>query len=685
MTNEATSPEREAIWRHPRAKGIAIAVLVLAVVISFANGLGGPFVLDDEPSILGNRTLRSIVSAWSPPPEAGVGGRPLLNVTFAVNYALGRLEPRGYHVGNLVIHLAAALLVFSLVRRTLTSELLARDCGARALPIAAATALLWAVHPVQAESVTYVSQRAEALVGLCALATLYCFVRSVSSPLGREWRIGSLVACWLGAGVKETIVVVPVVVLLYDWVFVARGSVPELRTRRRYYTALAASWIWLAWLMTHSGVGARLSAGEPGLSSLRYALISCGAVWRYVRLVFWPSGLVIDLGPAQDLAGFATWVDVVGVVILLGGLGLAWWRWPAVGFAGTWFALMLAPTTSVVPIAGQPVADHRMYLALLAPVVVVVAAAVRWGGARAVVGLGVVALAAGTGTWWRNRDYRSAEAIWSDAVAKAPRNPRAWDALGLVLLDSLRLPEARRALEVAVTLRPQWSLPHSHLAVVLSRLGEVDRAIEAHRRAVELDPDDPGLRNAYAVALAGAGRFEEAWRQFEEALRRIKDHALLLANACDVLRRLGRLEEAIQLGEKAVAQVPWNHGAHGNLAMALLQAGRVEEAVAHHREWLRLQPGYTGVNYEFAVALMQMRRMPEALAELEEMLARNADDAETHNLLGVVLVELGHRERARRAFERALRLAPGTRTAQENLERLRAMPETPATGAPPRP
>ena len=674
MTNDEFYPEKLSRWRRPRARWLAVAALVLATVLAYSNSFNGPFVLDDLESIVENRSLLSAATVWSPPTAAGVGGRPLLNLSFAANHALGKLDPAGYHVVNLAIHLGAALVVFGLVRRTLARPPLGEYFVEHALPVALVTALLWTLHPLQTESVTYVSQRAESLMGLCLLLTLYGFVRSLDSPLPKLWLAGSAIVAAAGMGVKETMVVAPLSVLAYDRVFVSAGWRAAVVGRWRYYAALAAGWGWLGWLMAGSELGRRGVGFEQDVSIFRYWLIECGAVVHYLRLAIWPAGLLIDYGQAENVGRFAGAFGVVGVAALAVAVIFAGRRWPAVGFAGGWFFVMLAPTSSLVPISGQPVAEHRMYLALLAPIAVVVTAAYRWRGLRALVVLAVVAVAAGGATWLRNRDYATADALWADAIAKDPKNARAWDNLGVVRLGQSRLDEAQHDFETGLRLEPRSGLLHLHLGVVFSRKGNTDQAGASFAKAVELMPGNPIARNYLAVALVARGRFDEALRQLGEAIRANPENAALHANLCGVLRGLGRFDDAIRHGQEAVRLAPWYHGAHGNLAMALLAAGRVEDAVVHHRDWLRLQPGYTGSNHEFAVGLLRLRRLPEAKAELEDMVSRNPGDSETHNLLGIVLVELGERERARSVFERALQLKPDSASATDNLQRLRAMP-----------
>lgn len=252
---------------------LAAMLLLLAVGIAYSGSLQGPFVFDDVPAIVQNPTLRSardLAGLLAPPgDQAGtVGGRPVLNASFALNFASGGIRPVGYHAVNIGIHAAATLLLFGVIRRTLARRARVRASeglgeppdSRRSLMLAFFSALLWAVHPLQTESVTYVVQRAESLMGLLYLLTLYSFVRFADRPPGRArgWALISVSACLLGMATKETMVSAPLVVFLYDRTFVSgsfrrRGAGTGTSTRRLerlgFFSAL--------WWPARMGAGAR--------------------------------------------------------------------------------------------------------------------------------------------------------------------------------------------------------------------------------------------------------------------------------------------------------------------------------------------------------------------------------------------------------------------------------------------
>ena len=342
-------------------------MLISAGAIAFYWGsFAGPFVYDDIRAILENPTLHHLASALRPPAGSDtVSGRPLLNLSFAVNYALSGYAVWSYHLLNLVIHLLAALTLYGLIRRTLALK--AADTLATLFSFF--TALLWVVHPLQTESVTYVVQRAESLMGLFYLLTLYCFVRSLGEQ-GLRWKVLSVLACLAGAATKEVIATAPIVVFFYDRTFACDSWTQALRTRWRYYLGLASSWILLAFLVSSNGGDRGGSAGfEVGVSWVQYWLTQGEAVLRYLWLSIWPIPLVFAYGPLPARSSLIVALSV-GLVLgaflasLLGGLrGRPW------GFLGIAFFLILAPT-SLIPGTMQEVVEHRMYLPLACVIVV---------------------------------------------------------------------------------------------------------------------------------------------------------------------------------------------------------------------------------------------------------------------------------------------------------------------------
>lgn len=455
-----------------------------AALAAYYNSFTGPFVLDDAASILDNPSIRRLwplTGPLNPPADIGtVGGRPIFNLTLAVNYAISGTRPWSYHALNLLIHIGSGLLLFGLVRRVLprvaggrgfaTAPVMAKGpdrvippyhLKVFALPVACAVALLWTLHPLQTQAVTYVSQRAESLMGLFYLLTIYGFVRMAGTGEGWRWGAVSVGACLLAVGTNAGAVTAPVFVLLADRVFFCDGVGAALRKRPGYYLALAATWVPLVWLVPGAGAerGGAWPWSEAAFAS--YWLTQPEALTRYLGLAVWPFPLVFDYGRTADPSP-AVLAGCTLVVMLLIALtvGLWWRRRPeALGLGA--FLLVLAPT-SLLP-GAQIIAEHRMYLPLAGLISVFVAASTAWLGRRGLAACFALALLGGMATADRNRDYQDELRLWSDTVAKRPTSAQAHYHLGNAFVRLERWTEAREQFETAVRLEPEFEAARESL------------------------------------------------------------------------------------------------------------------------------------------------------------------------------------------------------------------------------
>jgi tetratricopeptide (TPR) repeat protein len=669
-----------ARWSHE----LAASAIVLAAAAAYHNSFSGPFIFDDSSAITDNPTIRHFGSAWFPPIDSTAGGRPALNLTFALNYALNGTGVSGYHAVNLLVHILAGLVLFGVVRRTLLQPLLSSRFGTAATPLAFSVALLWVMHPLQTESVTYIVQRAESLMGLFYLLTLYCFIRGADerrqasgirrqelesgsrlpvlrspqpvergeegsaqdsriSPLASNlWPLASICCCFLGMATKEVMVSAPLIVLLHDRTFVAGTFRKAWKTRWPFYLALAGTWIPLGLLVagTHGRAG---SAGfATHISWWSYALAQFRAIVHYLRLSLWPDPLLLYYGTSTAARPAEIIPYAVIVLLLVGGTAVALWRRPAIGFLGCWFFAILAPSSSIVPIATQVMAEHRMYLPLIPLIVLAVVGLYRLLGQRSVVI--ILAIAAGLGclTARRNYDYRSELAIWRDTVAKCPNNEQAlYNLAGVLSTLPDRTAEAISAYEAALRIDPNYAEAHNNLGTALLNLpGRLPDAIAHYESAVRLKP-------AYTEAHYNLG------------------------NA--LLKMPGRLPDAVAEYEVALRLDPKSAEIRVNLGEALLKMpGRISDAIAQFEAALQIDPNLTEAHNDLGNALFNLPgRLPGAIAQYEAALRLNPNSVSAHYNLGMALLNLpGRTSDAISQFKAALRLKPDLAPARQMLDQL---------------
>jgi len=586
-------PVREPI-NQTRVTRLAAGLLTVVAIAVYANTLNAPFVFDDAPAIVDNPSIRNLAdwrAVLSPPPSAGsAAGRPLINLSFALNHAVGGLDPRGYHAVNIALHAAAALLLFGILRRTLGRPVLAGRFGPAAVPVAFCSALVWAVHPLLTESVTCVVQRTEVLGGLGILLALYACIRHLEAGTDRRWAGVMVVAVYAGVAAKEIVAMAPLLLLAYDAVFVA-GSWREAWTkRRRLYAALAGSWILLVVLIAAGEQRGGMVGYGLGVSAWEYLLTSSQAIGIYLKLSFWPHPLVLDYSTDVVRRLGAVWPQVA----LLTGLVLAtvWGlvRRQPLAYAGFWFFVILGPSSSLLPLVSQTIAEHRMYLPLAAVIVPVVLAAYRGLGRW---GLGL-ALAAAAGlsaaTVARNAQYESQVRIWTDTVAKRPGNSRAHSLLGLAFDRAGRWEEALVASREAARLAPGSPEMHYNLGYVLLHTGRTVEAVDAFQVALRLQPDYPEAHCNLGAAYLGLRRGREAQTHLEAALALRPAYADAHFNLGNLYAQTGRIDRAIPSYRAALSAEPDRADAHFNLGKALLLAGQPGEAATHFERVLQLTP-----------------------------------------------------------------------------------------------
>jgi tetratricopeptide (TPR) repeat protein len=647
-------------------------IIVLAALAAYHNSFAVPFLFDDPLSIAQNASIRHLWPIWdalSPPATSFVGGRAVLNFSFALNYALGGLAVWGYHAVNLAIHILAGLTLYGIVRRTLLRPSLRERFGASAPGLALAVAILWTVHPLQTEAVTYVSERAESLMGLLYLLTLYCFVRGTDSPNSGYWFALSVGVCLLGMASKEVMVTAPVMTLLYDRTFVSGSFREAWRRHRQLYLGLAGTWLFLGYQMV--GLHYRDAGYGLGITWWAYSFGECRVVVNYLWLALWPHPLVFDYGQFVTIRHIAEMVPYALVLVVLAASVLfALWRRPAIGFVGAWFFMILAPTSSVVPVGGQPMAEHRMYLPLAAVVTVVVIGIDGLLGRRRVAVFLAAAVGLGVLTARRNEDYRTEVSIWNDTVAKCPENARAHNNLGWDLLEAGQLPAAMAQCERALRIQPDYAEAHNNLGIALRQAGKIEDAIGHYEHALRVRPDFAEAHYNLGIALEQVGKIEDAIGHYEQALRVKPDYAGAHNNLGNALVHGGKIEDAIGHYEQALRVKPDFAEAHYNLGTVFLQEGKISDAIEHYEQALRIKPDYASAHNNLGDALRQMGKIEDAIGHYQQALRIKPDYAEAHYGLGIALEQVGNVPEAIAHYEQALRIRPDYTEARDALGRL---------------
>ncbi len=604
-TKRSIEPQREQV--HARASPPAgfptirwWAALAIAVCIAYAPALKAPFVFDDVVSIVDNTSIRRL---WPPsvplqPPSGGlaVSGRPVVNYTLAINHAANDLfgidqrpgspqaaQAASYRVVNIALHLFCGMLLFGIIARTLRSAALAAQWAGDADTIALIVTALWLLHPIQTEAVDYVVQRTELMVSACWVGALYASIRAWDARRRGTiiaWYTAAVVVCLLGMGSKEVMISAPLMVMLYDRAFRATSWRELLRARGLFYLLLAATSIWAIALIA-GGPRADSVGFGLGIPWYRYLYSQAWAIGQYLRLVLWPHPLVLDYG-RDPITGLR---PIPGLIVLaVFGATTIWaWarakRWGWLGFLGAWFFMLLAPSSSFVPIRTEIAAERRSYLALAAVFMLLVIGAASllrrmMAGSdasrrrsallrhNATWAIPAICLILGIVTFRRSSVYADPETLWHEVTIAQPQNARGYINLGTAISDNpQRLSEARslfrKAIDTDSTLASAWI----NIAYVDTRQGDLSNAEIELRHAMTITDD----RMSQPIAVERYGR---------------------------VLLGMGETDRAVPYLERAAT----NHASDENffwLGLGYLEQGHPENAVTALRHALLLNPERT--------------------------------------------------------------------------------------------
>lgn len=710
VRNKKQSPPRSAkagasesapIRPFPRAWMVA-AVLAIAMGAVYGRALKVPFIHDDKSSILTNNSIKSLwplvgsaehPAPLTPPADLPTSARPLVNLSFAINYHFGGLTTTGYHVVNLVLHFCSSLLLWAITCRTLCLPYFAGRFETSANRLALAVALLWALHPLQTEAVIYATQRTELMMALFYLATFYCSLRywsATAHTIHRAiWLTLAILACLAGMASKEVMISAPLMVLLYERTFISGSLVNALRRSWPLYVGLASTWVLLLGLALNSPHGQTAGFGM-GVSALAWWLTQTKILLMYLRLVVWPSPLLIDYQLPYLTKVGESWMYAVPVLLLgVATLVLLVRNRPA-GFLGTWIFAILAPT-SLVPIVTEMAAERRMYLPLAAIAVLLIIGVaklveylirlsssdrpkpyakslpifVTFGFAF------LLAVVFGVASARRLEAYSDEANLWRQVLQFQPDNPLAHGNLGGILLSVPgKLNEAIHELQVALALKSDYPDALNNIGVAFTHAGRLSEAIDALQTVLASEPNFPAALINLGLALTNTGRIPEAIECFERELR-LHPEDVLARNALAVaLYRSGQSSKAIEQLRLAVQYDENNVNAQSNLGQLLHAAGKPEEALPHLEKAIRLGPDLTDAHNALADAYSRGGQHNQAIEHYQAILKQAPDFYPAYANLARTLALVNRSDEALATAQKGIEVArsAGQPAAAEHIE-----------------
>jgi protein O-mannosyl-transferase len=677
--------------RAPRARSVASswwafnwliapAVLICVGIALYGNSVSVPYLLDDQIEIVRNKqiTILEPISTYLMQP------RGILQLSLALNYLWGAYNVFGYHVVNIIIHIATALLVYALVALTLRLPVFAGRYARHAPYLGLAVALVFLAHPLQTMAVTYIIQRAESLASFFTLLALLLFVvGSTTEPRGAQTAayLGAALATLLGILTKQTAAIVPFVVLLYQWCFFPKAAGKRDSSQRVLYAALFGALVLtvaMSWRYLFPGVRnprqllpsifiPTAGFGVEGITPWSYLITQFGVIVWYLRLYFLPTRLTFDYG--WPFVEHFWQLNVIGPLLLLLGiaaLGIAGIRrYRIATFCIAWFFVTLAPSSSILPLRDAAF-EHRMYLPVLGLswlIVVGVYDLVGWLATTRGIALGTLQQVAtfaaalwiallGMFTVSRNVVFQDELRLATDSASKAPSNWRTHYESGRLLMEQGRKDEAIDAFKEAISQDPSKGPPRLHLAQIYMERNQLDEAeaqLQEVTQASERSIVAAGNRQlGFVYEMRGRPRF--AILYFERAARLMPQWGIVRKRLAALYERdknwLGAAREyeaAAQLARKS-----------GDTKMATT----LEQQAAQSFFRIGVQQFYHGEN-------------GAAVYSLEKAVHYRETFAPAHHYLALAYAEMQDWDKAEREIAIAARLTPNDERVITNVKRIR--------------
>jgi tetratricopeptide (TPR) repeat protein len=618
----------------------AAAIILLAGVAAYSDSLNCSFHFDDETSIIYNQSIRNPwdwKAIWTSTPT-----RFVTYWTFALNRSIGGLDVLGYHLVNLALHLGTALLVWWLAFLTFRTPSIKNTPLARhSKEIALFAGLLFAVHPIQTQAVTYIAQRAASLATLFYTATLLLYCRARLADQGRE---GSLRPFWLYAGAgctaiigfltKEIIVTLPFAVLLYEFSFFRSGG----RIRWKFLGGIFL--LFAAVLGSLVAKGLIPLADTEGISRVAYLMTEFKVVLIYIKLLILPIGQNLDYDVAISSSFFesSTIIGFLAIVALVL-IGLKLFKDHRVlAFGVFWFLLTLVPESSVFPIR-DVIYEHRLYLPMVGCSMLLAAlpfSLQRWISARFAFSL-LLLVVVGFGylTFERNKVWKDDWTLWNDVIRKSPNKARGYNNRGRAFLDAGAVDRALADFDVALALDPQHGPAYNNRGNAFLLLGQYDKAIEDYDKALEAGVTNTAeLAQVYynlGLAYRNKGENDLALQDLNKALSYDPYHAEAYYNRAIVRTARGDYQGALEDYTRTLALTPMNANALNNRGVVYKMLGEYPKAIEDFDHAIQIQPTYADAYFNRGSVRNSQQKCDSAIADFSQVIQFRADDPRGYN------------------------------------------------------
>jgi tetratricopeptide (TPR) repeat protein len=629
-------------------KSFLILLFFSAITLAiYSITFSSPFVLDDLIRIEENPAIR--VTKFSIPQiiKAGMISskmRPIAFITFALNHSLHQYDVFGYHLVNIIIHILTGFFLYLFLKTTLKIPTIHGRYKHTDL-ISFLAALIWLVHPIQTQSITYIVQRMNSMAAMFLILSFlfYAYGRLAEANKKRWiWLFASAVSWLLSLGCKQIGAVLPFLIFLYEWYFFQDFSKIWLKKHLKYLFSITAFFILLFLFYTGFNPLEKIQSlhdfAQHEFTITERLFTQFRVVIYYLSLIFFPlpSRLNLDydfvlshslISPISTLPSLAAIVGILALAIYLAK------RDRLISFCILWFFGNHLIESSVLPLA--IIFEHRNYLPSMLTILIPILIGYRyikldW------LKIGIVSLVVVVLSVWsyqRNSVWENDITLWTDSAKKSPGKARPHFNLGAAFSEQNRYAEAIPLYQRALEINPNLAQPHINLGEALERQNKIEGAAEHYRTALQIKPDLPEAHNNMGAVLAKQGRTEEAIQFYQNALKIRPYYASAHFGLANTLVEKGKVEQGIQHYYQAIRFKPEYAEAHNNLGAIFLASGETEKAIKHYIVALQIDPSLVEAYNNLGIALMQEGKIEAAISQFQKALQLNPDFIKAQNNL----------------------------------------------------
>ncbi|MGE0269530.1 MAG: tetratricopeptide repeat protein [Candidatus Omnitrophota bacterium] len=648
---------------------LAITSLGLGVYVSVVHY---PFLGDDLETIARNPSIRNLAAPEAFARISTPPSRLMVFLSFAFNYQLNRLDAAGYHVFNIILHVVNALLVWQLVRLIFkVPKIYLDDLAAHKNWIALFSALIFLMHPVQTQAVTYISGRTTPLAAFFYLASLCFYMKGRQKESGgKRFLILAAIMAVIGMFTHPVMMTLPIMIILMELIFfksekTLMGAEKDFKIQ---YLLLILCFTLIIPAFYRFGyeeiLGRKLTSvshdlTEETVTGLNYLITQPRVLVTYLKTIFFPVYLNFD----YDFRLSKSLIDIpvltsLAVLFLTVFVAVRFYSASILLFFGIiWFYLTLSVESTLIPLPNV-ISEHRLYLPLVGLSLGGVACLFNFSKRYTLnkVVLGIVVVLLGGLTMQRNTVYRSGVALWSDVIRKAPEKVRAYNNLGLAYLGEGKIDEAVKNFEKAVSLNPQYAKAYFNRGRIDQQRGDGPRALELFEKALSIDADNPVYLNGRGEIYLSGGMLDKAFADFNGAIERNRNFAEAYNNRGNVYRIKGEWFLALADFTKAIIINPYFEEAYNNRGLIYRTQRKYTEAVSEFTFLLAINPANVAALNNRGLTYRDQKLYDQALRDFNQALQLGPYQDRILNNRGIVYEKTGRPDLALKDYSQAISL-----------------------------